>query len=154
MQVFEIIDVGHDSSGMRIVLQIEEDSVYLIEFTFRIDGFLSKLVAVGLTDASVFIGPGIPYVGMKVMDVVALFLPDPKYLIKTALEGSLSYGENRQFLLKIITVDDAEFLDGMCRCPVFPVWSYGIIGIPDSVVQDVIHVVDEYLICYGHVGSS
>ena len=78
MKVVEVIEIRHDPTARRIVLQIIEDTIHLVEFAFGIDVLDAKLVAIGFADAAVLVCPSIPDVGMEVMDVIGLLLVNPK----------------------------------------------------------------------------
>lgn len=94
MEILKVIEVRHDAAGMRVVLKVIEDSIDLIEFAFWVNRFLGELIAIGFSDGASLIRPTIPNMGMEVMDVVALLLPDPKKLIKAGLEVSSTDGED------------------------------------------------------------
>ena len=63
------------------MLQVVEHAVHLIEHSFFILVLHAELVAVGLADAAALVRPRVPDVGGEVVDVVALFLPDPQKLV-------------------------------------------------------------------------
>ena len=83
---------------------------------------------------------------MEVMDVVALLLPNPKKLIKAGLEISSADGEDWELFAQIITIDDAEFLNGVSWGSVCPVWTDWIISVPGSVVKNIVHILDKNII--------
>ena len=150
MQIIEIVDVRENPPGMGIVLQIEKDAIDLIEFAFWVNGLFRELISVGFANLTGFVGPGVPNVGTKIMDVVRFFLPNPKQFVQTIFEIGFPNRQNGQFLLKVVLVDDAEFLNGVSRGSVFPVGPNRIIGIPDSVLKDILDVLLEDFICGGH----
>ena len=92
VEVFEVEDVREDATGLRIVLQIIKDAVDLVEFAFGIDGFLAELISIGFADRTGLVGPGIPDVGVEVMDVVALLLPNPKDFVDRGAEADFPKG--------------------------------------------------------------
>ena len=50
MEILEVIEVRHDAAGMWVMLEVIEDSIDLIEFTFWVNRFLGKLIAIGFSD--------------------------------------------------------------------------------------------------------
>ena len=66
------------------MLQVVEHAVHLIEHPLFILVLHAELVAVGLADAAALVRPGIPDVGGEVVDVIALFLPDPESAFSAA----------------------------------------------------------------------
>jgi hypothetical protein len=81
---------------MWVVLKVIENSINLVEFTFWVNRFLGELIAIGFSDGASLIRPAIPDMGMEVVDVVALLLPDPKKLIEAGLEISSADSEYRK----------------------------------------------------------
>ena len=79
MQILMNIDVGQNPPAVRIVLQIIDNTVYLIHHSFLILMFHSHLISVRLSDGSVFICPAVPDMRFQVMDVVGFALPDPEH---------------------------------------------------------------------------
>ena len=50
MEILEVIEVSHDTTGMWVVLKVIENSIDLIEFAFWVNRFLGELVAIGFSD--------------------------------------------------------------------------------------------------------
>ena len=118
--------------------------------------FYAKLITVGFANRSGFIRPRIPNVAMEVMDVIRFLLPNPKQFIQAAFECGAANRKNWQFFLQIITVYNAKFLDGMSRSPIRPMGTDGIIGIPNSVLQNILHIINKNTVCtwHGNLPSS
>ena len=76
-----IVYVGYYPAGAGIVLQVVKYPVHLIHIPFGIMVLYPQLVAIGLTDGAVLIGPAVPDVAAEVADVVRLLLPDPQKLL-------------------------------------------------------------------------
>ena len=64
MQIFKVIDIRHDATGIRVMLQIVKDAVDLVEFPFGVDGLFAKLIAIGFANGAGLIGPRVPDVGL------------------------------------------------------------------------------------------
>ena len=64
MEVFKVVDVGHDAAGVGVVFQIEKNAVHLVEFAFGINRFFRELVAIGFANRAILIGPRIPNMGL------------------------------------------------------------------------------------------
>ena len=77
------IDVCHDTAAERIVLQIVDDPVDLVEHALFVFVLNAHLIAVSLADSAVLVLPLVPYMGGKIRDAVRLFLPDPEHLLGT-----------------------------------------------------------------------
>ena len=63
------------------MLQIPEHLVDLIHISFGVMMLYAHLIAVRFADGAGLVGPRVPYMGVEVMNVVALFLPDPEDLV-------------------------------------------------------------------------
>ena len=87
------------------------------------------------------------------MDVVALLLPNPKKLIEAGLKSGPANREDREFLGEVVGVHDSEFLDGVGRGSIFPVRADGKVGVPDSFLEDLVHVFNEDFIGVTHGGN-
>ena len=108
------------------------------------------MVAIGFADGAILIRPRIPDVGVEVVDVVALLLPDPKDLIDRGFKRGAADGEDWEFLLEVISIDDAEFLDCVRRSAISPMWTDVVFLIGDAVLHDLFHVFNENLVCSTH----
>ena len=71
------IHVGDDPPAVRVVLQVVQHPVHLVELAFGVLVPDPHLVTVRFTDGTVFIGPTVPYVAVQVPDIVGLLLPYP-----------------------------------------------------------------------------
>ena len=85
MQVRMIVDIRHDAAAVRIVLQVKENTVDLIEHPLFVFMLNAHLITVSLADGTVRIRPLVPDMRMKIMDIVGLSLPDPQNLVHRAL---------------------------------------------------------------------
>ena len=108
MQICKRIETGHDPSAVRVVLQIIQHAVYLIELPFGILMLDAQLIAICLADAALFICPGIPDMAGKIVDIIGFFLPDPENLIQRRLEIDLADGLDGELFLEVIAVDNAK----------------------------------------------
>ena len=79
------INIGHDPSAVRIVLKIKKNYVYLIHHSLFILMLHTQLITVGFSDGTVLIGPAVPDMAVKIMDIVGFLLPDPEDLIHGTL---------------------------------------------------------------------
>ena len=70
--------------------------------------FYAELIAVRLTYTSLFVRPLVPDMGIKVADIIALFLPNPKQFVYARFESRAADCENRKFFLQIIAVHYPE----------------------------------------------
>ena len=73
---------------MRIVFEVVEHSVHLVEFTLGVNVLYAELIAVRLADRAGFVRPAVPNVRIELVDVVALLLPNPKEFVDCALKRS------------------------------------------------------------------
>ena len=69
--------IGHYAARSRIVFKVVQNPVHLIELALFIFVFDAQLIAVCLAYRTAFVRPTVPDVRMKVVNVVALFLPNP-----------------------------------------------------------------------------
>ena len=140
VHIFQICNVVHmrkDPAAGGIVFQIVQNLVYLIELPFRELIFYAQLVAVCLADAARFIRPAVPDMRRKIVDVIALFLPDPEDLVDGRFEVGAAYGKNGKFFPQIIARHLPEFFDGMRGCSVLPARAHLPVRIPRAVFEDV-----------------
>ena len=152
VKIFEVVKIGENAAGSGVVLEIVEHAVDLVEQAFFVLVLYAELIAVGLADGAGFVGPGVPDVGGKVVDVVGLFLPDPEKLIHRALEVGAAKRENGELPLQIIAVDKTELLDGMGGCAVGPVGADGKVIVAHTVLQNIKAVGAKDLISVTHGG--
>lgn len=73
VQVLEIVDIGENTSRLRIVFEVVKHSVHLVKFALGIHAFDAELIAVRLAYGPRFVRPTVPNMGVEVMHVVALF---------------------------------------------------------------------------------
>lgn len=74
------------ATAERVVLEVIENSVNLVEITLGIVVLDSKLIAVCLADAAVLVSPSVPDMPLEVVDVVRFLLPYPEQLVRCALD--------------------------------------------------------------------
>ena len=86
------------TAAERVVLEVIENSVNLVEVALGIVVLDSELIAVCLADAAVLVSPSVPDVPLEVVDVVRFFLPYPKQLVRCALDKGLSERHRRELL--------------------------------------------------------
>ena len=98
MQVGKSIDICEYAAAGGVVLQIVKHPVYLVELALAVFMLYAELIAVSLAYAAVFVRPLVPYVRVKVADVVALLLPYPQYLVYARAECRAPYGQDGKFL--------------------------------------------------------
>ena len=81
VQIGEIVEACQNAAAGRVVLQVVQHAVDLIELSLRETVFDAELIAVGLADGAALIGPAVPDMAAEVVDVVRLLLPDPQKLL-------------------------------------------------------------------------
>ena len=91
---------------------------------------------------------------LQIMDVVGMFLPDPQKFVHSALEVLPPECHDGKLLGEIVPVHNAEALESMGRCAVFPVRTDFLAGIRIPVVEDIGHIFNEEFICVTHTLSS
>lgn len=69
MQILKIVKVGQDPTGAGVVLQVIKDPVHLIEHALLVLMLDAHLIAIGLADGAGFIGPGVPYMAVQIVNV-------------------------------------------------------------------------------------
>ena len=153
MQILMDINIGHDTPAEGIVLQVIDDPVHLIHHPFLILMLYAQLVTVGFADGAVLVGPLIPDMAVQIMDVIGLLLPDPENFIGTALQGGPAQGQQGEFLLQIITVADAEFLNGIGRRSVGPVGTDLFSLCTGTVLKNISAHGNKYLIRFAQKGK-
>jgi hypothetical protein len=80
-----IVNAADDAAAERIIFEIVQDPVRLVEHSFLVTALDADLIAVSLTDGTVLISPLIPDVRFQIMNIVGFALPDPQNLIHAAL---------------------------------------------------------------------
>ena len=65
-----VVDICHDSAAERVVLKVVDNSVNLVEHTFLVLVLNAELIAVSLADRAVLVSPGIPNVGVQIVNIV------------------------------------------------------------------------------------
>ena len=149
-EIRKIINVSHNSAGRWIVFQVPDDLIDLVHISLRIVVFDTELIAVCFADGTRLICPGIPDAGAKIMHIVALCLPDPEQFVNGGFPKGPADGENREFLRKVVAVDNAEALDGVSRRPVFPAGTDRQICIPCTVIENLTAILNKYLVSSAH----
>ena len=150
MEILKIVEIGEDAAAGGIVLQVVQHTIHLIHLTLRVLVLHAQLIAVGLADGSVFIGPAVPDVAPQVVDIVGLLLPNPEKLVDAGLEVCPPQGQDGEFLTEVVAVDDAEFLHRVGGGAVGPVGTHLLVGVPHAVLQNVPAVLFEYLVSVAH----
>ena len=120
MEIFEGVNVGQNTAGRRIVLQIVDHPVHLVEHTFFVLVFHTQLIAVSLADGAVFAGPLVPHMAAQVCNPVGLLLPDPKEFIHGTLPIGAAQGHNGKLFFQVVTIHHTELLDSVGRGSVRP----------------------------------
>ena len=152
VQILKIVDIRQDAAAGRVVLQVVQHPVHLVHLPLGILMLHRQLIAVGLADGAVLIGPAVPDMPAEIMDVVGLLLPYPQQLIDTGLEVRSADGEDGELLAQVVTIYDAEFFDGVGGRAVLPVGTHVLVGIPYAVGKDLPAVFLEYAVCVAHGG--
>ena len=114
MQIFKIIDIGQNSPGCRVVLQIIQHPIHLVEHTLFIPVLQPQLVTIGFADGTVFSCPLIPDVAAQVRNAVGLFLPDPQQLIHGAFPVGPAQSHN--FIRGTLECRPAQGQNGKLLC--------------------------------------
>lgn len=121
VQVFMTVHVGQDGPAHGTVRQVMENSLHLVAPGVAVAGLLADLVTVGLTDAAALIRPGVPDVGIQVVDVIGALLVDPEDLIQSGLPVDGAELQNGQLAVpEVIVLGDAEDFAGMGGFAVLP----------------------------------
>ncbi len=154
MQVLMDIQIRHDPAAVRIVLEVIDYPVSLVEHPFFIHMLYPHLITVGFSDRTRLIRPAIPDMALKLMNIIRFLLPDPQHLIRTALNRSPPKRQRRKFLRQIITIHYPEPLNGISRAPVFPLRAdllpagirSMIYNIPAHLYKDSVSVTHNFLL--------
>ena len=132
------------------MLQVIQYPIHLIHLPLGVLVLHRQLVAVGLADGAVFIGPAVPDVAPQVVDIVGLLLPDPQQLVDAGLEKGAAHGKDGKLLAQVVAVDDAELLYSVGGRAVLPVGTHLLVGVPHPVSQDVTAIFLKDLVCTAH----
>ena len=151
MEVCKIVEVGQDASAGGVVLQVVQYPVHLVKLPLRVDVLHAQLIAVGLADGAVLVGPAIPDMTVQVMDIVGFFLPDPQKLVNAGFIESPPQGHNGEFLPQIIAVDDAKAFDRVGRRTVLPAGTHLLVRVPDALREDLSAGLDIFQISLTHI---
>ena len=154
VEVVVVVHMGDDAAGSGVVLQIPEHLVHLIHIPLGIVVLDAQLIAVGLADGTVLVGPGIPDVAAQLSNTVGLLLPDPQQLVHGGLDELLADGHDGELLPQVIAVDHAKQLHGVGGLAVLPAGANFPVGVPDALGQDVFAVLDKNFIGTAHARSS
>ena len=146
-----IVDVGHNAAGTGVVFKVVNHPIHLVEIPFGIFVLYAELIAVGLSYRPAFIGPGIPNMTVEVVNVVGLFLPYPKDFVDGGGVVYLAERHEGEFLLQVIAVDQAKFLDGVGGGAVVPFGTNLKVGVPHAVFQYIPAVFYENFISIRHI---
>ena len=95
MEILMHVDIRHNPPAVRIMLQIVDHPVYLIEHPLFILVLYSHLIAIGFSDRA-FIRPAVPNVALQIVNIIGLFLPDPQQFIRTAFDSSPAKRQGRE----------------------------------------------------------
>src|SRR5699024_5721771 len=120
VQVMMVEDAGDHAAGRGVLTEVREDTVNLIVPAVAVAVLDAQLIAIGLADGTVLIGPGVPDMAVQFVDIVGLLLPDPEKFIDAGLEVSPAKGHDGEFFLQVVAIYDAESLDRMGRRAVRP----------------------------------
>ena len=150
VEILEVIEIGEDAAAGGVVLQVVQHTIHLIHLALRVLVLHAQLIAVGLANGAVFVGPAVPDVAPQIVDVVGLLLPDPQQLVDAGFEVRPPQGQNGEFLTEVVAVDDAELLHRVGGGTVGPVGTHLLVGVPHAVLQNVPAVLFEYLVSVAH----
>ena len=147
MKILMHVNICHNTTAIRIILQIINHAVYLVHHAFFILVLYAHLISISLSDRTVFIRPTVPDMTVKIIDIIRFLLPDPQKLIRTAFDCCSSKCQCRKFLRQVIAVDHSKFLNGICRCSVLPSWAYLLTLCACSILYNVSAHINKYFIC-------
>ena len=150
MEIVVVVEACEDAPGGGVVPEIIEHPVHLIEPALPIPVLHPQLVAVGLADGAGLVGPRVPDVRVQVPDVAGLLLPDPQKLVHRAPEGHFADGLDGELPPEIVAVNEAESLYGVGALPILPAGADGQSRVPGAVGEDLLAVLDEYLVGVTH----
>ena len=147
MKILVYINIRHDTTAVRIVLQIIDHTIHLIHHPFFVLMFHLHLITIGFSDRTILISPAVPDMTVQIINIIRLLLPDPEHLIHTALDPGSSKSQCREFLRQVIAVDHSEFLNGICRCSVLPSRADFLTLCACSILYNVSAHINKYFIC-------
>ena len=150
VEVGVVVDAGEDATAEGIVFEIPDDAIDLIHFAFLVLMLDAELVAIGFANAAVRIGPFVPDMGAKIVDVVGLFLPNPENLVGGELDGGAAQGESGELLLEIVAGANTELFDGVGRAAVLPFWAHFFAPGVRAILENVAAHLYELLISFTH----
>ena len=156
VHLFKVGDVVHmrdDAAARRVVFKVVQHLVYLVELPFREGILYAELIPVRLADGAAFVRPAVPDMGGKVMDIVALFLPDPEDLVDGRFQIGTADREDGELFPQVIAGHLPELFDRMGGRAVFPAGAHFAVCIPRPVFEDVPAISDEDLVCAAHLFS-
>ena len=120
VQILERINIRQDAAGGRVVLQVVEHAVHLVEFTLGILVLDAELVAVGLADRAGLVGPLVPNMAVEIMHVIGLLLIDPQDLVHGGLERRTTQRKRGKLLAQVVARRDAKVFNGIGRGAILP----------------------------------
>ena len=150
VQILEVVDVGKNASRLRIVFEVVKHPVYLVEFALGIYAFDAELVAVCLADRTRFVSPTVPNMRIEVVDIVALFLPNPQNFVYCGFESGASKRDNGEFFGKVVSVDDTKLFYGVRRRSVEPFGADVETFVAYAFVKNLSASIDKYFISNAH----
>ena len=147
MKILMHVNICHNTTAIRIILQIINHAVYLIHHAFFILMLHLHLITISFSDRTILISPTVPDMTVQIINIIRLLLPDPEHLIHTALDPGSSKSQCRKFLRQVIAVDHSKFLNGICRCSVLPSWTNLLTLCACSILYNVSAHINKYFIC-------
>lgn len=150
-EVGVIVGVGHDTAAVRVVLQVVQHLVHLIEISLGIVVLHAELIAVRLADGAVSVRPGVPDMGRKVSHTVGFLLVYPEYLINGGAIVNPAKRHYRELLLEVIAIHDAEFLYRVRGSTILPVRADVAVLIGNTVFYDAPAVLYKQFISVTHI---
>ena len=141
------VNIRHNTTAERIMLQIVDNPIHLIHHPFLILMLDPHLITVGFTDGAGLVCPLIPNRTFQIVDVVGLLLPDPQHLIGTTLDCRSPQRNRREFFGQIIAIDHTKFLNCVSACPIFPLRTHLLSFGAHPVVNNIATHIYKDLIC-------
>ena len=147
------VDVGNNSTAVWGVLEVVQHLVYLVHVPFGVVTFYAKLVTIRFADGASFVRPTIPNVTVQIVDVVALFLPNPKQFVNGGFESGTSKCDDGELFLEVVSVYLAKHLACVGGSAVVPA-SADILGaVFPAVSKDILHVLLKNYISFAHCST-
>ena len=119
------------------MFKVVNHAIDLIEVAFFVAVFYAELITVRLADRAVCVRPRIPDMRREIVNVIALFLPDPENFVERVLKIRLSYRNYRKLVAKVVAVDDTKLLYRVRWSSVLPMRADGQILVRKPVVDNV-----------------